>query len=252
MQAYSRHFAQVYNLLWGNFAKTYAPRIQEFYESTPIAKDNKDVLDLCCGTGQLSKHFLEAGYHLVGLDLSSYMLDHARQNCVDFIVAEQAEFVHGDAADYQIDKKFGLVVSLFDALNHLPDQAAFQGCLRSTYGVLEKGGVFIFDLNTRSGLRQWNGVQVHNTDDIFFLNRAIYDQQTVKAWTKITGFVRNKNGLYERFDETVYNIVFDMQDVMTWLLDAGFKEAYFARGSELATPIENPEEEPRIFFVAEK
>ena len=252
MQAYSKHFAKVYNLMWGGFANSYTPRIQELYENTPIGKTNKVMLDLCCGTGQLSKHFLEAGYRLVGLDLSSYMLDHARQNCIDFIVAEQAHFIHGDAANFQMEQKFGLVVSLFDALNHLPDVAALQGCFHSTFKVLEDGGYFIFDLNTKSGLRGWNGVQVHNTDEVFFLNRAIYDDQTVKAWTKITGFVRGEDGRYERFDETVYNTVFTMQDVMDWLLEVGFDRAYFASGSDLETPIDEPENEGRVFFVGVK
>jgi SAM-dependent methyltransferase len=252
MQAYTKHFAQVYNLMWGNFANNYAPRIRELFESSPLAKTNQDVLDLCCGTGQLSKHFLEAGYRLVGLDLSAYMLDHARQNCLDFIVAEQAEFIHGDAADFQMEQKFGLVISLFDALNHLPGETALRSCFRCCLNALVEGGTFIFDLNTIRGLQNWNGVNIHNTEEIFLLNRAIYDQLTIKAWTKITGFMRTENGLYERFDETVYNTVFEMQAVMDWLLEAGFGSAYFASGSDLSTPIGEPEQEQRIFFVAQK
>jgi hypothetical protein len=39
---------------------------------------------------------------------------------------------------------------------------------------------------------------------------------------------------------------------MDWLLEAGFGSAYFASGSDLSTPIGEPEQEQRIFFVAQK
>ena len=47
-------------------------------------------------------------------------------------------------------------------------------------------------------------------DEVYLINRGMYDEHTVKAWTKITGFVRDDDGRYERFDETVYNTVFEM------------------------------------------
>jgi SAM-dependent methyltransferase len=252
MQAYGSLFARVYNRLWQSFARNLSPLIHQFYESTPLGQTNKALLDLCCGTGQLSSYFLEHGYRVVGLDLSGDMLKYARDITLPFIVARQARFVEADASYFEFDETFGLVVATFDSLNHLPDLQALQECFRSTYAVLETGGTFIFDLNTRKGLEKWNGVNVDPREDIFLLNRAIYDKFTVKAWTKITGFVRNDDGLYQRFDETVYNTVFEMQTVMDHLLAAGFRTAYFARSSALDIPIDDPEGEDRVFFVARK
>ena len=56
----------------------------------------------------------------------------------------------------------------------------------------------------------------------------------------------------DRFDETVYNTVFEMEPVMDWLLATGFTRAYFATVTDLASPIETPEAEGRVFFVAVK
>jgi SAM-dependent methyltransferase len=252
MQAYGSLFAKVYNQLWQSFARNLSPLVHQFYESTPLGQTRKTLLDLCCGTGQLSVYFLERGYRVVGLDLSGDMLKYARENSLPFIVARQARFVEGDTSHFEFDETFGLVVATFDALNHLPDMQALEGCFRSTQAVLESGGTFIFDLNTRKGLEKWNGVNIDPREDIFLLNRAIYDEITVKALTKITGFVRTEEGLYQRFDETVYNTVFEMQTVMDVLLRSGFQTAYFARSSALDTPIDNPEGEDRVFFVARK
>jgi hypothetical protein len=68
----------------------------------------------------------------------------------------------------------------------------------------------------------------------------------------VTGFVRNGEGLYERFEQTVYNTIFAMSDVKTLLLETGWRDAYFARRQDLQTPLTDPEQEGRVFIVAQK
>ncbi len=251
MQAYSKGFAQIYNMRWSGFARQVAPLILDFYAATPIGQENKTVLDLCCGTGHLAVHFLENGCRVVGLDLSKDMLHHARENARQYIESGQATFVQGDATDFTLDERFGLVVSTYDSLNHLENEQALRRCFRCVYAVND--GYFIFDLNTRRGLRRWNSIQVDDSDDdALIIIRGIYDGQSDKAWTKISGFLRLPDGLYERFDETAFNTVFEMEKVKGALLDAGWKNAYFARIQDLKTPLDEPEKEGRVFIVASK
>ena len=252
MQGYGRVFAKVYNLLWNDFADQIAPKIYDFYTMKEVGQAKQPVLDLCCGTGRLSHYFLERDFRVVGLDLSDHMVTHARENNLEYVVAKQADFVQGDAANFKLDEKFGLVVSTYDALNHLPDETALQSCFRCVFDVLVEEGFFIFDLNTRAGLRNWNGITVRPGDEIYLINRGMYDDSTIKAWTKITGFVLDDTGFYERFEETVYNTVFEMAAVHEWLLESGFREAYFALVDDLSSPIENPEAQKRVFFVVKK
>jgi SAM-dependent methyltransferase len=252
MQDYGRVFSKVYNLLWNDFANSVSPRICDFYLSTEIGQAQQPVLDLCCGTGRLARFFLEKNFRVVGIDLSEHMVAHARVNNLEYLVAKQAEFIQGNSAKFELEEKFGMVVSTYDALNHLPDEAALQSCFACVRDVLLEEGYFIFDLNTHSGLRHWNGITVRPGDEVYLINRGMYDENTVKAWTKITGFVQNESGLYERFDETVYNTVFKMAAVQDWLFKVGFREVYFALVGDLRTPIVNPEEQKRVFFVAKK
>jgi SAM-dependent methyltransferase len=248
-QAYNRIFARVYNLKWGGFANWVAPLIQGFYETTPVGQANKSVLDLCCGTGHLAAYFLEQGYRVLGLDLSEPMLEYARENNRTYIESGQARFIQADASHFRLDEHFGLVVSTFDALNHLDGEQALRKCFECVRAVCD--GLFIFDLNTRLGLRRWNNMTVdENSEDATIITRGIYDGQSDKAWTRITGFIQSQeSGLYERFEETAFNSVYEMEQVRGMLLEAGWKDPYCARVQDLKTRLTDPEQEGRVFFV---
>jgi SAM-dependent methyltransferase len=252
-QAYSASFARAYNLRWGFFAANAGPLIRAYYEATPAGRRNRKMLDLCCGTGVLARHFLEHSYQVVGLDLSESMLAFARQNNQDYLVAGQVKFIQGDASSYQVGEQFGLVVSTFDALNHLPDEAGLKGCFACTAAVLENEGIFIFDLNTVLGLRQWNGMQVDDSSpEALIINRGFLVDENRRAWTAITGFLKEADGRFTRFDEVAYNTLFSMDRVKTLLNEAGFSQVHFARLSDLETPVADPEAERRIFILAQK
>ena len=252
MQGYSADFARVYNQKWADFAQRVGPLIRAFYESTPLAKERKSLLDVCCGSGQLAAHFCEHGYRVTGLDLSEPMLQHARQNNAQYVESGQARFVQGDAASFALDETFGLAVSTFDALNHLPGKEALRGCFESVLPLVLPGGFFIFDLNTRTGLRLWNGINVRDMPDSLIIDRGIYNEGDDRAWVKITGFLKREDGLYERFDLTAYNSAFEMTWVRDTLFKVGWQSAYFCRVGDLGMPIVEPEAESRVFVVARK
>lgn len=251
MQAYSKEFAEIYNTRWRKFAEQLAPHILDFYESTPIGQTDKSALDLCCGSGHLAVCFLERGYRTVGIDLSEHMLQHARENAHEYLDSGQARFIRSDVSDFTLTERFGLVVSTFDSLNHLENEQALSKCFQCVHDVCD--GYFIFDLNTRKGLTRWNNITVDESDgDTVMITCGIFDEQSDKAWTKITGFTRTADGLYQRFDETVYNTVFRLERVKEALLESGWNSVHFARTQSLATPLQDPEDLGRVFVVASK
>jgi SAM-dependent methyltransferase len=264
MQAYSSTFAGIYNARWTDHARYVAPILRAFYESTPVGTEDRRLLDLCCGTGQLAVHFLEHGYSVTGIDLSEPMLHYARENAAPYVASGQARFLQGDAADFALDEQFGLVVSTFDALNHLPDEEALRACFQCVYRVLAPGGTFLFDLNTRAGLRaKWNGVRVQDTKELFLMDSGAYDEEGNKAWVKITGFVRVsqdeaethedgllKEGLYVRFTQMAYNTIFDLAWVRQALLETGYSAVHLSQLEELGEPLDDPEAEMRAYIVA--
>jgi len=196
MQAYGNAFARIYNQRWIPFARQVAPVLQMYYENSPLGAENRHMLDLCCGTGQLALYFMEKGYQVTGLDLSTAMLELAHQNATQVEGGDQIRWIQGDAAHFELDEQFGLVVSTYDALNHLPDMDALRNCFRSVARVLLPDGMFIFDLNTRNGLRRWTSISVEDTEEAMIVNRGFYDEERNQALTRISGFWRNPDGIY--------------------------------------------------------
>jgi len=145
---YGRIFAQVYNEYFTGFATTVAPRIQDYFASKSFAKKNKSVLDLCCGTGQLALHFLQKGHYVVGIDSSKHMLSIARQNTSEYLSRGLVKFVEGDVTEFSLDSTFGLEVSTYNSLNHLATLGDLRSCSMSVFPLLEKNGLFVFDLAT--------------------------------------------------------------------------------------------------------
>ncbi len=94
------------------------------------------VLDLGCGTGQLSAQIAAAGTEVVGIDLSAEMVEAAREQFPDL------SFVVGDARDFSFTEPFDAVFS--NAALHWvkpPEEALV--CIAACLG---QGGRFVAEL----------------------------------------------------------------------------------------------------------
>ena len=251
-QAYGKSFSRVYNEMWGDFARKAAHAIMNFYQQKEIYRTNKNILDVCCGTGQLALEFLKQNYQVIGIDLSPHMLFYARENSREYLRKGLVQFLETDASQFSLGSKFGLAVSTFDAINHLPNEECLRGCFQSVFRSVVKGGYFIFDLNTRHGLERWNGIHVEDSEQIFLMIKGIYHREKGEAITRVSGFVPEAGDGYHRFEEVVYNYAYELVKVKTLLEDAGWREISFVSMDDLQVPIGEPEKEKRIFIVAGK
>jgi SAM-dependent methyltransferase len=255
MQPYGRTFAGVYVGEFTDFVKTVAPQIESYYAHTRIGQRAKSILDLCCGTGELAHEFASKGYRVVGIDASQHMLAHAIEANRTYVERGAVTFIRGDVSDFSLRERFGLVVSTYDSINHLETEASLRGCFRSTFDVLVDGGYFVFDLNTRARLQNWNSIQVEDNQRLMMVRRGLYDAQAGKAVMRISGFVQGSDGLYERYEQTIVNTAYDLSHIERLLSRIGWTSVWFARIEDLGTPIENPEMvsgEKRVFVVALK
>ena len=249
---YSDAFAPIYDQLWGGWAIQLAPRIRQFLESLPNASQRRSLLDVCCGTGQLARHFLDNGYRVIGLDASAAMLRQAALNIQPYLDAGTARLVQGDAACFTFDERVNIVVSTYDSLNHLPDLAALRSCFQSAWDILADDGVLLFDLNTHHGMEGWRSTAIEDSPELMLISRGQFDEANGYASLHVTGFKLTPSGLYERFEETAHNTLFDLEQVRKLLVDDGWRHVYLAATSDLTQPAANPERERRIFFIASK
>jgi SAM-dependent methyltransferase len=246
MQGYGRVFSRVYDGYWSGFSLTFAPVIQSFLG--PVGQ--KSLLDVCCGTGRLSRHFLEQGWQVTGLDLSPDMLEVARDSNADFIRARSFDTIHADAREFSTGRRYAVVTSLFDALNHLDGEEALASCFRSVHASLQDGGRFVFDLNTRKGLRNWDDLTVREEEDLFLVTRGMFVEDLGKAYMEISGFHRPNGGQWQRFRETMFNSCFDLGRVKSLLQSAGFSSIELRSADRNFAPVEDGEGQCRVFFVA--
>lgn len=100
------------------------------------------ILDLGCGTGQLTSEIARSGATVVGLDKSAEMLAEARKNYPDLV------FVSGDAARFRFPEAFDAVFS--NAALHWVKDA--EGAIESIAKALHRGGRFIAELGGKGNI----------------------------------------------------------------------------------------------------
>lgn len=235
-------FAAVYDRHWGSmFFDCARQGIQDVF--LPLLPAKARILDLCCGTGQLAHWLSGCGFRVTGLDGSSEMIARARRN------APSAQFVIEDARTFHLPEKFDGVVSVFDSLNHLPDEDALRRVFTNVYKTLVSGGLFFFDMNMDEGFRcswneQYSGVEQHEV----FLTRARYNPKTKIGKTLVTLFHPNGRA-WKREDLEIVEYCYDEDVVKTLLAKAGFVEIAVYEGS---ADLGMPRGEGRLFFLTAK
>src|SRR5947209_3291762 len=71
------------------------------------------ILDLGCGTGKHAFALSQLNYHVTGIDKSMQMVSIAQQ-----AAQNDTEFLWGDLRHIRLQKKFDVVISLFDVISY--------------------------------------------------------------------------------------------------------------------------------------
>jgi SAM-dependent methyltransferase len=103
-----------------------------------------EVLELACGTGQLTVPIAGAGFATVGLDLSAPILTAARERAAARNVS--IEYVHGDIRDFDLGRKFALIFIARNSLLHLHSTEDLLAAFAAIRRHLAPGGIFAFDI----------------------------------------------------------------------------------------------------------
>jgi len=160
-------FAPVYD----QFAAAMTEDI-DFYVS--LAREaHGPVVELAVGTGRVAIPIAErTGRRLIGIDLSSEMLDVARARAA--AAGIELELRHGDMSDFALEEPTDLVICPFRAMLHLPDHDARVNVMRRVRDALVPGGrfawnAFVFDPAVAAEIagvwREENGVRNRSTYD---------------------------------------------------------------------------------------
>lgn len=177
------------------------------------------VLDLGCGTGNLTARLAKRGFELVGMDASEDMLKYAAQKSAEVMwicrSMEAGEFgVQADA-----------VISTLDSVNHLPDRAAVERCFHGAAEALKGGGVFVFDVNTVYKHREVlaDNVFVYDVDGVYCVWSNEFDASDNGVDIELDLFFEQPDGVYVRGGERFREIAFTEPQLRGMLEKVGFE-----------------------------
>lgn len=118
------------------------PYGRDFY--IELAREAKGpVLDIACGTGRILLPSLQAGVDIEGIDLFESMLARLRTKAAALGLSPTLH--QADMSDFQLARRFALIVIPFNAFIHNMTQEAQIRCLMLCREHLLPGGLLAFD-----------------------------------------------------------------------------------------------------------
>lgn len=245
MDIYNK-FAKVYDELMNDFDYemwfNYIESIFKRYNLQP-----RDVLEMACGTGNLSYYLAKNGYKLRAFDLSDEMLSQAYDKLSRY---KNARIVKQDMVDFSFNEKFQAVISICDSINYITDEEDLVKTFKNVYDHLEDGGIFIFDINSFYKIQNTlgNNIFLEDREEIFYTWENSFDEHTNICDFYLTFFLKDKD-LYKRFDEHHRERAYKTGEVLRALEKAGFKKRYIYEAFTFDIPREKTE---RINFICLK
>jgi|SRR5579875_2210018 len=234
--------AEMYHALWANWYLPAAlPALEKLFFLGMPARAR--VLDLCCGSGHVTRELVRRGYRVTGVDASAALVAIARREL------PKAEFQVQDARTLAMEKRFEGALSTFDSLNHILSLDELSRTFAGVHAALKPQGLFVFDMNLEEAysmdLRQWT---VDIAEDTVGLVRGSYDFTAKLASTELIWFIRSSDQLWRQQRSIVEQRCYEQAEIVAALEAAHFREieAIPARDAGVRTDMAFG----RVFFVA--
>jgi len=119
------------------------------------------LLDLCCGTGTMTRLLQRRGFAVAGVDSSAAMLRRARAILPPGTVLWQQDL----SVPSSVPQTFDALVCCFDSVNYFIEETELDALFGFASGALRPEGVFVFDVNTKHKLAAVFG-NSHYGDDL--------------------------------------------------------------------------------------
>lgn len=237
-------FAQIYDkLMYDVDYKEWYFYIKSIFNR--FNRNPETILEMACGTGNLSYYIAEDGYDLTCFDLSDDMLSIAYNKLNKF---QNVKLLKQNMIDFNIHEKFDSVISVCDSINYILNKDELLNTFKNVREHLNEDGIFIFDINSYYKLKNTigNNVFVEDTVDVFYTWENYFDEESNISEFFLTFFVKNDDGTYRRFDEEHMEKAYSIKEIEELLKLAGFREIYYFDAFTFNKPKENSE---RINFV---
>lgn len=210
----------------------------------------KNILELACGTGNLTIPLTKKNYDIAGIDISHEMLSVAKEKAekegVELVLLQQ-DIAELDFELYDLD----CVLCACDGYNYLTYDEEIQNSFFTVYDLLKKDGIFIFDISSFYKLSNilGNNTYGENREDICYIWQNYFDETENLVDMELSFFVKCEDNKFERFQEYHKQRAYKEDEILKMLKNAGFEDISVYGDFTLESPKDDAE---RIFFVCKK
>lgn len=240
-------FAQVYDKLQDADYEAFVDYYEKIFEK--LGKKPELVLDIGCGTGNITLPMARRGYEMIGLDLSCEMLNIAREKAME--EGLEILFLNQDMCEMELYGTVDAMVCALDGLNYVTDINDLEKFFKLANNYLNPGGVLIFDLNTEYKLREILGgnTYVSEEEGIYYVWQSEFCEETKVCEFELNFFCEQDDGTYVRFDEFQEERAYSLQEISGLTEATGLDVTGIYKPFEFATTDDKDE---RVFFVISK
>lgn len=218
MECY-RDFAYVYDMFMDQVPyEDWLRRYIEIFEEYHVP-DGAIVLDMCCGTGRMTRLLSAKGYDCIGIDCSEDMLEVAREyeeeedctsdgsnsipyndnsshdsnnaSCSDCSRVRSILYLCQDMREFELYGTVAAAVCTCDSINYLLDDNDVIHFFKLMNNYLDPGAPFIFDFNTSEKYESIGDSTIaENREEASFIWENYYDADSHINEYDLTLFVR--------------------------------------------------------------
>lgn len=225
--------------------------IADYYEAAfkRFGINPKLILDLGCGTGNITIELASRSYDMIGLDLSVDMLD---------IAAEKAKaaghdilFLNQDMTGFELYGTVDAMVCALDGVNYLTEDGQLEKMLKLLHYYLNPGGILIFDINTPYKFRRILDGQVftYDQDGVYCVWSNEFVEAKQLCYFDLSFFMENPDGSYSRFDEYQTERAYTTDELCTAIENCGLKCLGVFDNLSFDPPKEDSQ---RLFFAVQR
>lgn len=211
-------FAKVYSgimkdIPYAKWEKYIAKTLKEFQIRDGL------VLDLGCGTGEMTRRLKYRGYDMIGVDFSPEMLQAAGEEDSEGIL-----YLLQDMREFELYGTVRAIVSVCDSMNYMTDEEDFVEVLRLANNYLDPGGIFIFDLKTVHFFRDVMGENCfgENLENCSYFWENGFDREEKINRYDLTIFQKEKD-FYRKFEETHFQKAYTVSQIRKMVSKSGME-----------------------------
>lgn len=187
----------------------------DYYEAVfqHYGLEPKLILDLGCGTGNVTLPLARRGYDMIGLDTSQEMLqlgmEKAQAEGLDIL------FLHQDMTAFELYGTVDAMVCALDGVNYLTEDGDVHAMLKLLHYYLNPGGILIFDINTPYKFKEvlHNNTFVYDEEDAYCIWENELEEPNICHFD-LTFFLQNPDGTYTRREEYQKERVYSVEELV--------------------------------------